>query len=54
MCSRLRYTTAAMEKYAKFEGGFNADKTALTIEKFPAYDREKEKVDVKKAVFKKQ
>ena len=41
-----------MEAHAKFEGEFNADKTELTIEKFPVYDRKTEKVTVKKVVLK--
>ena len=43
----------AFEPYAKFEGMLNADKTELTIEKFPVFDKDGT-CKVEKTVFKKQ
>ncbi len=43
-----------MEPYAKFDGIFDSEKTKLTIEKFPNYDRGTEEVIAKKIVVEKK
>ena len=48
-----RKRAKAILPHAKFEGTLNADKTELTIEKFPVLDKDGT-CKVEKAVFKKQ
>ena len=50
---KMHIYASKMEPYAKFEGIFNSEKTKLTIEKFPEYDRQNEKVTVKEVTFEK-
>ena len=47
----LHKMSAALEPHAKFSGTLNADKTKLTIENLPVYDRHIDKVNKVRAVF---
>lgn len=51
---KMHTYASKMEMYAKFEGIFNSEKTQLTIEKFPEYDWQNEKVTVKEVTFEKK
>ena len=49
----VKKAAKAIAPYAKFEGTLNADKTELTIEKFPVLDKDGT-CKVKKVIFKKR